>query len=98
MKMGILPVVLLIALIGCSGIAMAEPLELVADATVTTVLKQHTDQRVTVKLRSGEELSGTVKAVHDKVTHLHALSGMEFFDAVIVNDEISAVVVRVRNR
>lgn len=64
--------------------------------TVRAVLAKHTGERVTVKLDSGEELSGKVQSVGDHVAHLSELSGKEFYDAVIDLDEIAAVIIRVR--
>jgi len=49
---------------------------------------------VTVKLDSGDELTGKVGEVTGKLVVLQALSGKEFFDAVINTDDIAAVLVR----
>ena len=49
-------------------------------------------------MHCGEEVSGSVFKVGDSVTHLSALAGREFHDAVICIDQISAVMVRVREK
>ena len=45
-------------------------------------------------MRSGEKLAGTVKVVGDKAVHIAKVTGQELFDAVVVLDDISAVLVR----
>ena len=78
--------------------ANAEQLNITKSDSIETVLKRNTDKRVTVKLASGEELSGKVTAVTGKLLHLSELSGREFFDAAISMSEVSAVIVRVRDK
>lgn len=65
-----------------------------ADDTAASVLKRQAGQRVELRLKSGEKIAGKVEAVGDKAVHLSALTGQEFFDAVVLLDEISAVVIR----
>lgn len=62
--------------------------------TTAIVLKRQAGQRVEVRMKSGEKLAGKVEAVGEKSVHLSALTGQEFFDAVIVLDDISVVIVR----
>jgi hypothetical protein len=62
--------------------------------TPATVLQRQTGQRVELRLKSGDKIAGKVEAVGEKAVHLSALSGQEFFDAVVVLEDISAVVVR----
>ena len=64
------------------------------DDTAASLLKRQTGQRVEVRLKSGEKLSGKVEAVGEKAVHLSALTGQELFDAVIVLDDITAVLIR----
>ncbi|NIB40621.1 hypothetical protein HBA55_13550 [Pseudomaricurvus alkylphenolicus] len=78
--------------------AFAEPLVIKSSSTQATVLKNYTDKYVTLKLKSGQELSGSVKSVSKKLVHLHELRGREFFDAAVSLDSIEAVIVRVRDR
>ena len=62
--------------------------------TTASVLKRQVGQRVDLRLKSGEKMGGKVEAVGDKTVHLAAVSGQELFDAVVVLDDISAVLVR----
>ncbi len=62
--------------------------------TAATVLKRQAGQRVELRMKSGDKLTGKVEAVGEKTVHLSALTGQELFDAVIVLDDISAVLIR----
>lgn len=62
--------------------------------TTATVLKRQEGQRVEVRLKSGEKISGKVEALGQKAVHLSAIAGQEMFDAVISLDDISAVLIR----
>jgi 16S rRNA U1498 N3-methylase RsmE len=64
------------------------------DDTTATVLKRQEGQRVELRLKSGEKISGKVAAIGLKSVHLSALTGQEMFDAVINLDDISAVLIR----
>ena len=66
--------------------------------TIASVLKQQVGKSATLKLASGQDLSGVVRQVGDHVVHLGALKGMEFYDAAVQLDDIAAVVVRARNK
>ncbi len=74
--------------------AFADKLAFDPGDTAATILKKQTGQKVELRMKSGEKIGGTVKAVGDKAVHLSALSGQEFFDAVVMIDDISAVIVR----
>ncbi len=45
---------------------------------------------------SGGELGGKVVSVSDELTHLGQLTGKEYYDAVIVNSKIEAVIIRTK--
>ncbi len=62
--------------------------------TAASVLKRQVGQRVELRLKAGEKLAGKVEAVGDKTVHLSALTGQDFYDAVVVLDDISAVIIR----
>jgi len=62
--------------------------------TVASVLKRQIGQRVELRLNSGEKIAGKVEAVGEKTVHIAAMTGQEFFDAVVVLEGISAVVIR----
>ena len=84
------------AFLAVSTTGAAAPLAIGKGDTTATVLVAQKGNRVTVRLTSGEELSGKVMTVGDHVVQLGELSGKEFFDAVIPLDSITAVIVRVR--
>jgi hypothetical protein len=65
--------------------------------TVETVLTSQGGKRVTLRLRSGQETTGTVVLVTQKVVHLSAVAGREYFDAIIPVEAIEAVLVRTRD-
>jgi hypothetical protein len=73
-------------------------LEVRSADTVKSVLERHVGKRVGVVLHTGQELTGVVTTVGDKLVHLSELSGREFFDAAVSLEQVAAVVVRVRGR
>ena len=86
----------LLALIGSLATATlaADKVGFVDTDTPATVLARQVGQTVDLRLKSGEKISGKLKAVGGKTVHITALSGQEFYDAVVVIDDISAVVIR----
>lgn len=93
MKMGVISG--LLAAVLASG-ALAAPVTVGKADTIASVLAAQKGSRVTLRLGSGEELSGKVVTVGDSVVQLGELAGKEFFDAVVPLSSIEAVVVRVR--
>lgn len=81
-----------------SAYAQDTKLEVRSADTVKSMLERQVGKRVGVVLTTGQELSGVVSSVGDKVVHLSELSGREFFDAVVSLEHIRAVVVRVLGR
>jgi len=91
-----------ILLLLASGILLmsnvvAEPLSVTGDDSIQSILSAHQGKRVTVKLKSGSELTGKVGEVNGEVVHLIELSGKEFFDAVASIKKIEAVVIRTKH-
>lgn len=64
--------------------------------TVGSVLAAHKGKRVSVRVRSGQEITGTVRDVTGNLVHLGAIAGKEFFDAVIPQAAIDAVIIRTK--
>jgi hypothetical protein len=64
--------------------------------TVKTVLERQAGQKVELRLSSGEKIGGKVEKVGEKTVHLSAVTGQEFFDAVVVLEEVTAVLVRTK--
>lgn len=61
-------------------------------------LDRHAGKVVTVRLVSGEELTGRVAAVGGSVVHLAELARRDFYDAVVRIDQISALILRMRGQ
>lgn len=64
-----------------------------------TLLKQvaaHKGKKITVRLTSGEEITGVVKETTGELIQLSDLAGKEFFDAIIDANKLSAVIVRTK--
>ena len=90
-----LPIIILITgMLLLSGAANAASPQINKDDTLQTILTAQKGKQVTVKLDSGDELTGKVGEVTGKLVVLQALSGKEFFDAVISTANIAAVLVR----
>jgi molybdopterin-binding protein len=81
--------------LACSVPAAAQ-LQVGAGDTVESVLRAQKDKRVTLRLRSGQELTGMLKASNARVAHLAAITGREFFDAVVPLEAIDAVLIRTK--
>jgi hypothetical protein len=81
--------------LACAAPAHAQ-LQVGANDTVESVLRAQKDKRVTLRLRSGQEMTGVVRMSNARVVQLGALSGREFFDAVVPLEAIDAVLVRTK--
>lgn len=97
MKNTIVAVVMGLGLAAAPMAATPAPLTISGSDNVRTVLETQKDKRVTVKLVSGEELTGIVKVVSEHVVHLAQLSGKEFYDAVVATGSIAALIIRTKN-
>ena len=64
--------------------------------TIEDVLTAQSGKRVSIKIKSGQELTGTVRSVSGELTHLGEIAGKEYFDAVVINKAIEAVIIRVK--
>jgi hypothetical protein len=87
--------VLIAATFALSPAAQSAELRVAENDTVESILKAQKG-RITVRLRSGQELTGTVRTVTGKMLHLGGLSGREFFDAAVPLSTIEAVIVRTK--
>lgn len=81
-----------------SGAAEQPAFELDHAAAFLITLRKHVGKQVTVRLKSGHELTGTVAKVGQTAVHLSELAGKEFFDAVVRLDDISALVIQLRGK
>ena len=92
----LLPAAALVLALAAGLAAQEGRLPVSAQDTPRTVLQRHMGKSVTLKLDSGDELTGKVRLVGDRIVHLEELAGKELFDAVVDLDEVAAVVVRAR--
>lgn len=63
---------------------------------VQEALQSLSGKSVSLKPKSGEELSGKLAEVGPSAVRVSELKGMEFFDAVVKTEEIAAVVYRAK--
>jgi hypothetical protein len=86
----------ILALMGTLATAAvaADKINFANDDTTVSVLARQVGQKVELRLKSGEKLSGTVKAVGTTCVHIGALAGQEFYDAVVAKEDIAAIVLR----
>ena len=91
---------IIVVLILASGPSFAAEIKFQVQTpdTIQNILDREVGQRVILRLHCGEEMTGTVSKVGEWVVHLSALSGREFYDAAVRLDQISAVIVRVREK
>ena len=93
----VLPIFLVATALACAAApASAAEVRVGANDTVQSVLAAHKGARVSVRVRSGQELTGVVREVNGRVVHLGTLSGREFFDAVVPLEAVDAVLVRTK--
>jgi hypothetical protein len=64
--------------------------------TILGILQKNIGQTVELRMKSGEKIGGKLEKVGDKLVHLSALTGAEFYDAAIDTSDVSAVVVRTK--
>ena len=90
-----IPSLLLAALLAVPP-AFAQELKVASTATVESLVTAQKGKRITVRTRSGQELTGVVREVTPRFVHIGALAGREFFDAVVSLDSVEAVIVRTK--
>ena len=64
--------------------------------TIQTVLAANKGKRVTVRTSGGQELTGVGRDATGKLVVLGAITGREFFDAVIPLEKVEAVLLRTK--
>ncbi len=92
--MKLLATLLLAALL--STPALAQEVTVSPADTIQTVLGAQKGKRVTVRMRSGQEITGTVREATARLVVLGAVTGREFFDAVVPIDSVEAVLIRAK--
>jgi hypothetical protein len=92
-----IPVLIVTAALALATLpAQAAELKIGASDSVQTTLAGQKGARVTVRTRSGQEITGVVREVNANVVQLGAVTGKEFFDAVVPLSAVDAVYVRVK--
>jgi hypothetical protein len=71
-------------------------IDLQTSDTILGILQKNIGQTVELRMKSGEKIAGKLEKVGDKLVHLSALTGAEFYDAAVDAGDVSAVVVRTR--
>lgn len=84
------------ALVTTAAPAAAQSLAVTAKDTVQTVAAAQKGKRVTLRLRSGQELTGVLRETTERLIVLGELSGREFFDAAVPVEGVEAVLVRTK--
>lgn len=76
--------------------ALAQEVGISASDTTQSVITAQKGKRITLRLRSGQELPVAVRDASAKLVVLGAVSGREFFDAVIPLEAVEAVLIRTK--
>ena len=71
-------------------------IDLEPNDSVQTVLQRQVGQTVELRMASGEKIGGKLEKVNEKLAYLSQLTGAEYFSAVVVIDDIAAVLVRAK--
>ena len=86
----------LIAVLLFATPALAQEVSVGPSDNILTVLGNQKGKRVTVRLSSGQELTGTVRDITSRLVVLGAITGREFFDAVVPVESVEAVLIRTK--
>ncbi len=71
-------------------------IDLQTSDTILGILQKNIGQVVELRMKSGEKIAGKLEKVGDKLVHLSALTGAEFYDAAVDASDVSAVIVRTK--
>lgn len=96
MKKGIVAVMVCLAILGCTLTAWAEDLAIKDGDTLVSMLEGQKGKKVTLRLGTGEELTGLVRNITKNLVQLGELAGKEYFDAIVDVNKISAIIIRVK--
>ncbi len=89
--------VLVCCLVLTKAFAEEKKYELNTSSDIRDVLRENIGKKIVyIKLGSGAELSGWVVKVGDHLVHIAKIPGVDFYDAVVRIDRISAVIFKVR--
>ena len=98
--LGIMGLMCVLSLTGPPTLVIAEEstVDLNSPDVMKSALEQHLGKRVKVKLESGQDIEGKVAKVGSQALYLTELTGMEFFEATVKLDAVTAVVAKVRTK
>lgn len=82
--------------VALAGPAIAQEVTIAAGDSTQSVVAAQKGKRVTLRLRSGQELTGIVRDANAKLVVLGAVTGREFFDAVVPLEMVEAVLIRTK--
>ncbi len=85
------------AAVAFAPLARAADLEIKLADTIESVISSQKGKKVTIRTRSGLEVTGTVKVVTGGLVHVAQLAGKEFYDAVVPVAAVDAVIVRTKD-
>ena len=82
----------------CSELTAQTKIELQPSDTILSILQRAIGQTVELRMKSGEKISGKVEKVGIKLVYLSQLTGAELFDAAVDAADVSAIIVRTKNK
>jgi hypothetical protein len=71
-------------------------LELEPNDSMQTILQRQVGQTVELRMTSGDKIGGKLEKVNEKLAYITQLTGAEYFSAVVLIDDIAAVMVRTK--
>ena len=87
----------LAASVVCGAVALAQEASFPAGG-VAEALKARVGKPVTLILSSGTEIGGAVAEVRDHAVVLKGVTGKDFYDALVLLEQVAVVEARVRDR
>lgn len=75
---------------------LAQEVSISESDTSRSVLAAQKGKRVTLRLQSGQEITGLVRETNATLVVVGALTGREFFDAIVPIESIEAVIIRTK--
>jgi hypothetical protein len=78
------------------SLAPAEGASFNVSGSIIDNLKTYLGKDVVIYLRSGKYFQGRVKAIGDHLIHVEKIAGKDFYDALISNEDITAIEAKFR--
>lgn len=80
----------------CATVFAQTKIELQTGDTIKSILEKQVGQNVELRMKSGDKIAGKLEKLNDNLAHLSSLTGAEYFDGVVVLENVAAVVVRAK--